>query len=93
MTMSREEYDQKVAELADKVEADISSFKKMFDASAEGMIRMMLLMWFLKKTLPDIFNHVDDAGAMAGVWLTMGSPECEEQVTIEMLRRLEGIKH
>ena len=92
--IEREEFERRSAELIEKTSTDIANFRAMFDASTEGMIRMMLLLWYVKTTLPGIFDHVDEAGKMTALWLAIGSPEDQNSdIFTEMLREFEGTKH
>ena len=91
--IEREEFERRSSELIEKTSKDISNFRAMFDASTEGMIRMMLLLWYVKTTLPGIFNYVDEAGQMTAIWLALGSPEDRDSdIFTEMLREFEGTK-
>lgn len=50
--IEREEFERRSSELIEKTSTDIANFRAMFDASTEGMIRMMLVLWYVKTTLP-----------------------------------------
>jgi hypothetical protein len=91
--IEREEYERRSSELIKKASGDLINFRKMFDASTEGMIRMMLLLLYLKTTLPGIFNSIDDTSKLAAVWLALDSLEdSEAEIFAQMLREYEGTK-
>ena len=91
--IEREEFERKSAELIEKTSTDIAKFRDMFNASVEGMLRMMLLMLYIKTTLPGMFENVDEAGQMAAIWLALGSPEDGVAAIEEMLRNVKGTQH
>lgn len=91
--IEREEFERRSSELIEKTSTDIANFRAMFDASTEGMIRMMLVLWYVKTTVPDIFDQCGEAGKLTAMWLALGSPEDGVAAIEEMLRNVEGTQH
>jgi hypothetical protein len=89
------EFQSRVEVLVGKLAQDVAAFRAIFPPTVEGCIRVMLLMVYIKETLPEMFDQIDEAKSIAALWLAMDSPDESDpfkELLDQMLRDLEGTK-